>query len=513
MVKKLTIEEAIQQIEDKHPDQFIFDKFVYTSRTSKVILTCKKCNTELEPRAFSQYISSKNGCLICANYTKKTSFLQFKEKVEELNPNMFDWEMSTEISTGFKELHSKVTMYCKYHGKLESRYAYGYYQGKRCFKCWSEIKAQQLLGTHEEFVQRVNETSKYHQITFISEFIGQQENIEAVCAQHGPIPSKKAQNYLQGKVCTMCSYINSKAEIEIREYIHSLGFTNANKARPSWLKSEHSNRSQEIDILIEEKKLAIEYNGTSFHHSSNSKYIVDSFIRKVSKPKNYHFNKWKICFDNDYTLLSIYDFYWNNPIKKEIYKSKIRHYLGLDKKVYARNCKIIEINNINAYKFYDHYHLEGAGFPYANSKSFALVHKETEEILMCATIGEFYDQSKKLKKLKLHRICTLSDITVIGGVTKLFHNLQLICGKFIYQITLSSGGSTLKNISSFKFLPPRYFWVNPKTLEYFHRNQCQKIHLEKRFGKPLLPDDSENTFMERLGFLKVFDNGLAELLI
>lgn len=43
-----------------------------------------------------------------------------------------------------------------------------------------------------------------------------------------------------------------------------------------------------------------------------------------AKSKTYHYNKWKLCcFDEGVTLLSIYDFYWIQEQKQEIYKSKL----------------------------------------------------------------------------------------------------------------------------------------------------------------------------------------------
>ena len=61
-------------------------------------------------------------------------------------------------------------------------------------------------------------------------------------------------------------------------------------------------------------------------------------------------------------------------------------------------------------------------------------------------------------------------------------------------------------------IPPRYYWVNLKTLKYYHRNYCQKQKLEKHFDKPLLQSDTENSYMERLGYVKVYDNGLAKII-
>ena len=76
---------------------------------------------------------------------------------------------------------------------------------------------------------------------------------------------------------------------------------------------------------------------------------------------------------------------------------------------------------------------------------------------------------------------------------------------------LSSGGSSLK-CSDYRIIKPRYFWVHPNTLKYYHRNSTQKAKLEKTFKKPL-QDLSETKYMESLGFLKVYDNGLAEIFI
>ena len=62
-------------------------------------------------------------------------------------------------------------------------------------------------------------------------------------------------------------------------------------------------------------------------------------------------------------------------------------------------------------------------------------------------------------------------------------------------------------------IPPRYYWVNLKTLKYYHRNYCQKQKLEKHFNIKLNPNDTENSYMERLGYLKIYDSGITELQI
>ena len=265
-----------------------------------------------------------------------------------------------------------------------------------------------------------------------------------------------------------------------------------------------------MDIFIPDLNVAIEYNGTSFHHSSKSEF-VNKYYKNKTKHYKYHFNKWNTCRLNGVTLLSVYDFYWMIPKKKEIFYSKISHLLGLDSKIFARKSKILPIENEIAFKFYENNHIEGKGFPYKNSQSFGLF--VNDELLMCSTIGELYNQKSKTFKQKLHRICTKLDTTVVGGLSKMSKYLRKDFGEFTYQITLSSGGSSLNKSKDFKVIDPRYFWVNPNTYEYFHRNYCQKHLLTKHFKQELLSTDTENTYMERLGFLKVYDNGLAEIII
>lgn len=67
------------------------------------------------------------------------------------------------------------------------------------------------------------------------------------------------------------------------------------------------------------------------------------------------------------------------------------------------------------------------------------------------------------------------------------------------------------NKYDYTILKPRYFWVDIRTLQYYHRNQTQKSKLESTFDSPLLETDTETSYMERLGYIKVYDNGLAKL--
>ena len=290
---------------------------------------------------------------------------------------------------------------------------------------------------------------------------------------------------IKAKVSVTC-----KALAEIEKLISSYGLE---------YEKDYTLGSYKVSFYIPSLKYAINFNSTD-----------------NSKARSYNFNLWKAYNDVGITVFNIYDFYWVLEDKKPIILSKIKHGLGKDKRVYARNCKVSvgELSVAESKKFLNESHLEGAGFYYKNSKIFSM-RDDTGDLVMVAVVGQFFEQGVARFVTKLSRIATKRDVTVIGGISKMAKAIKEECGKFHYLITLSSGGSSIRSAKSVRYIDPRYFWVSPE-LKYYHRNSCQKQVLEKNFGKPLWDIDgrtcTEKEYMEALGYVRVFDNGLAELL-
>lgn len=102
----------------------------------------------------------------------------------------------------------------------------------------------------------------------------------------------------------------------------------------------------ELDIYIPDKKIAIEYNGLYWHSDTHG------------KPRQYHLNKTKACYDRDIFLIHIFEDEWIN--KKEILKSKLSNLFGgLSEVVYARKCEIRTISRKVANEFLTQNHLQG----------------------------------------------------------------------------------------------------------------------------------------------------------
>ena len=90
----------------------------------------------------------------------------------------------------------------------------------------------------------------------------------------------------------------------------------------------------ELDIVIPEKKIAIEFNGIYWHSE------------QMKNDPRYHLNKTLECEKNGYKLIHIWEYDWINPIKQNILKEKIKALLGVDQtKIYARKCEIKELSS------------------------------------------------------------------------------------------------------------------------------------------------------------------------
>lgn len=487
------------QLEKIYPNNFDYSDYTYTKIKSPITLKCLKCNTT-STKSAAAFLA--NGCSYCKKQNNFSVPIKLTEQnvISRIN-EIYKGKLGY-IAGSFTKINEPMSCICLDCNLTLTKNATVFFQGYGCPLCKKASGIRSAARYDQDmYLHYLSTLPNINNIDFTKvQYKDIETHIELICPAHGSFFRSPCNISQIGINCPKCSPV-SKPEEEIKQFIAELGVEL--EKTPDFIKPF------KLDAYIPSCSLAIEYNGFMYHHSSRSEFI-SSYAKKMYKDPLYHFNKWKICFDNKVNLLSIYDFYWTNPIKQEIYKSKIRHYLNLDTVIYARKCKIIKINNDIAYDFYEANHLEGSGIRYSNATSYALVYDDT--IYMCATVYEKYNQATKTFDLKLQRICTLLNYTIAGGLSKISKFIKNNHGSFIYQITLATGGSSLGAAKSYRIITPRYFWV--KSLNnYYHRNYCQKHLLQKHFKEPLLQDDTESTYMERLGYLKVYDNGLAEIQI
>lgn len=154
----------------------------------------------------------------------------------------------------------------------------------------------------------------------------------------------------QGFTCPNCRPFKSGANIPetiLQNFIKTFDFKNVS----------FSNRALifpwELDIVIHDLKIAIEYNGLYYH---NDEILRET--RKLKDPKYYHAMKREFCLEKGYRLITIFEDEW--VFKNNIVLSRLGQILGRSKtRIHGRECIISEISKEEKNKFLEEYHIQG----------------------------------------------------------------------------------------------------------------------------------------------------------
>lgn len=246
----------------------------------------------------------------------------------------------------------------------------------------------------------------------------------------------------------------SGLEQEVYDYICSLGVSCEQNTKQIIL-------PYELDIYVPSHSLAIEFNGV-YWHSSNSKEDDKRLYR-------YHLNKTELCESKGINLLHIFENEWNDPVKKEIWKSVIKNKLGLSKRIYARKCSLKKIDKKIANNFIEENHLQG--------KCPGSIYKGlfyNDELVQVAVLGK--SRYNKEYDLELLRLCSKAGYTVVGGASKLLKGLIYIS----YANRRWSQGNVYNKLG-LKYIgtsEPCYYYIVKGKL--YHRSSFMKHKLKDK---------------------------------
>ena len=192
-----------------------------------------------------------------------------------------------------------------------------------------------------------------------------------------------------GAICRICNPI-SKPEQGLLGFIRS--------KYTGWIETSDKSilEGKELDIVLPDLGLAIEFNGDYWHS--------DKF-----RDKEYHLDKTNRVQDFGYQLIHINESEWDN--KQDIVKSRIQSLLGDSYKIYAKKTLIRRIDFPK--EFLETNHIQGSGSN--SSYNYGLFLKDELIAVMTFSIPRF----SKGYDYELIRYCSLLDITVVGGASKL----------------------------------------------------------------------------------------------
>lgn len=302
------------------------------------------------------------------------------------------------------------------------------------------------------------------------------------------------QNYNKGNLVVSKNRFVSKYEHEIQEFL---------KRRN--IKFEANRQiliGKEIDILIEDKKIGIEFNGLKFH--------TEFFGHK---PHNYHLEKTLKCNEKGYGLIHIFE---DEFVKhKEIVFSKISHILGLNDnlpKVYARDkrCVIRNIYSNEAKTFLGENHIQGF------VSSTVYLGAFYDNILIAVML--FKNGNIKNRGWELTRFATNIKYKCVGFGGKLFkHFIKTYSPSSVisfadrrWTVDIDDNLYTKLNFQIEKIGRPDYRYYNDKVDKYtrYHKMSFNKQTLSKKYGFPLELTELEMT--RELGYDRIWDCGLVK---
>ena len=344
----------------------------------------------------------------------------------------------------------------------------------------------------EEFISRVKKAQPKADYNFsYVDYVNNATKVVMYCNKigangkpHGKFVAWSG-NLMSGKGCPKCGKHTSHAEEEICEFFENLGLTVERQYKlPGNI---------EIDIVVPEIGLAVEYDGLRWHSE------------EFDKLKYYHYAKSDLCQKNNLKLIHIFEDEWKD--KRQIVLSSLKHAAGKDKAtgVGARKCKIEQISQNEASQFLEMYHLQGAA---RSTLRYGAFYKDELVGVMC------FKKLDETNKWELTRYCTNTSYGSIPGLaSKMFKqfvkdNEFTEVKTFLDRRWNFSVDNNLYTKMGFKLSSverPDYRYTNGHC-ERIHKFNFRKERLHKKYGLPL--DMTEKEMATKLGYYRIWDCGL-----
>ena len=256
---------------------------------------------------------------------------------------------------------------------------------------------------------------------------------------------------------------------------------------------------KEIDILVESKKIGIEFDGLKWHTEWFGK-----------KPHNYHLNKTIECANKGYGLIHIFEDEYVNH--KDIVYSKLKHILHIVdnniKRIGGRQCQIREIRKHDAELFLNQYHIQG----FVSSTLYFGAYYQNELV----AVMTFKNGNIKNLGWELTRFATNYNYYCPGVGGKLFktfvrnYNPEKVISFADRRWTTNINDNLYVKLG-FDFdgvTKPDYTYYNEKVDRYkrLHKLYFNKKKLSKKYGFPTTMTETE--MAKELGYDRIWNCGL-----
>ncbi len=485
-MKRKTTEEFIADARRVHGDKYNYSKVEYVTKRTKVIITCPIHGDFLQLP--SNHLSG-HGCPECGrllveqqNKLNATSTQDFVAKAKNIHGDKYNYS-----KVGYINAHTKVCIICPEHGEFWQQ-PNNHLTGKGCPDC-SMMKHKLERTKHiSDFIKEATEVHQGKYDYSKVEYKNTHAKVCIICPEHGEF-WQTPEHHLLGYGCSKCSHLQSKPELEIIDYLKQY-------LKPEQIieRDREVLEGREIDILLPDFHVGIEYNGLYWHSY------------KMKQDINYHRDKMRLANHKGYRLIQIFEDEWIE--RKEVVLNKLRHVVNGDvgnPTIGARKTVISKINREIAKAFLEQYHIQG----YVGSSVYLGAYYRDE------LVGVMTFTEEQSKMWNLTRFTTKTDYKLPGLANKMFkyflknYEHKEIKSFLDLRWNQPLGDSTVYNKLGFelvKMTNPDYRYVVGN--ERLHKFGFRKDKLHRKYGLPL--SMTEREMCNELGFERIYDCGLAK---
>lgn len=472
----------------KHGDKYsIIDK-TFSALNSKISALCKHHGEFVtQPR----FLYEGDPCPLCKEqrgigkkkYLTPTTKDNFIERSRATHGDKYDYSKSV-----FKGVRNKIEIICQKHGSFFQK-TYNHINGSGCTKCGWEVNRKPLKSNDEfinQCIDRHGDKFDYSK----TQYTKSTNEVTITCPKHGDF-KKIARDFINASPhgCPMCAHTTSDFEINIRKYLQKFDIKLETRTKKVIA-------PQELDIYCPEKKIAVECDGIYWHSELQG------------KGKGYHLNKTNLCSDKGIRLIHIFE---NEFIYKDkIVKSRLKNIFNLNKyKIFARKCRVEEVDSKTKDKFLDKYHIQG------NDRSLIKLGLFYKSRLVA--VMTFCKNRKALGKShingewELSRFATIANFSIVGGAGKLLKYFekkwQPIKITSYADKRWSEGGLYFKlGFNKARDSKPNYWYFKGYKSQLTHRFVFRKSELSKKLDK-FNPNKTEWRNMKENGWNRIWDCG------
>jgi hypothetical protein len=424
-------------------------------------------------------MSHVNGrqCTLCANRLKgDAKIMSFEEFVSRANSIHGQYQYT---KNDYTRASHKLTITCNIHGEF-SQTGTLHLQGQGCPICGRERNAIKRTTPFEVVIDEAKRLNPEYDYSEAVVGKNNKATIKIICSLHGAFYQSPNNHVSKQQKCPSCRGKISRAETI---------FFDSLRLPPSTIYNTRSIIAPyELDAYIPDKNIAIEYCGIYWHSK---------------QPKLYHRQKMELCRQQGIKLYTVFDSdcYKNN----EVVISSLAHKLGTTPtNVYARKCRIVEVNNKLASEFCKANHIQGHA---ACSIRLGLVYED--ELLALLTISK--SRFTKKYEYEIIRYCTKINNSITGGFSKLLTDFvrNYNPSSIISYADLRYGSGELYRKAGFIHShdsPPNYWYFKQGSVKLESRVKYQKHKLVEAGADASM---TEWQIMQQQGYNRIWDCGNA----